>query len=160
MLELTEAAVAVLRFRAKGYRMPVNGERLPAFRELVAVGIMEPATGADGNPEADFRFTDDGWARSQEYLDAAEAHLRSLEPRLPDRIRLSGEARNVLARRLEGDQEVTDANRRAYQELANAGIMMPVGTFTKGDDGVFRFTSQGWERRFEWLEGGHAKETA
>jgi len=58
---LSESAVAVLRFRVKGYRMKVTDRSLEAFRELAA-GIMEPVPGADGNPEADYRFTEDGCA--------------------------------------------------------------------------------------------------
>jgi hypothetical protein len=153
---LSASAVAVLRFEIKGYRTRVKGSRLPAYRELAAAGIMEPVPGSD----FEYRFTEDGWARREEILDAAVAHLHSLEPRLPERIDLSEAARNVLARYLAGDGEVTDANRPAYRELAKAGIMMSVGTFTKGDDCVFRFTRQGWERRFEWVESGCAKETA
>src|ERR1700686_5045606 len=47
---LSESAVAVLRFRVKGYRMKVTDSSLEAFRELAAAGIMEPVPGADGNP--------------------------------------------------------------------------------------------------------------
>ena len=38
--------------------------------------------------------------------------------------------------------------------------MMSVGTFSKGDDCVFKFTRQGWERRFEFTEKACAKEIA
>ena len=93
----------------------------------------------------DFRFSDGGWARREELLAAAEAHLRSLEPRLPDRLELSRAARRTLARHLAGDHEVTDDNRGDYRELARAGIMESVGTFTKGDDCVFQLTRQGWD---------------
>jgi hypothetical protein len=155
-ITLSPSAVATLRFEIKGWRSKVKGSRLPAYRELAAAGIMEPVPGSD----SEYRFTEEGMARREEILDAAVAHLHSLEPRLPDRIELSEAARNVLARYLAGDEEVTDDNRPAYRELAKAGIMMSVGTFTKGDDCVFRFTRQGWERRFEWLESGCAKEIA
>jgi hypothetical protein len=37
---------------------------------------------------------------------------------------------------------------------------MPVGTFTKGDECVFRFTYTGWERRFEFAKIACAKESA
>jgi hypothetical protein len=151
---LSESAVAVLRFRVKGYRMTVTDRSLEAFRELAAAGIMEPVPGADGNPEADYRFTEDGWARRQEHLDAAEAHLLSLEPRLPDRIDLSEAARELVRACAAGSiPDADDATRPLYRELTKAGIMMPIGTFTKGDDTVFRFTNQGWERRFEFMEG-------
>jgi hypothetical protein len=143
MLALSESAVAVLRLRAKGLRLPVTDRRLEAYCELAKAGIMEP----DGK---DFRFTEDGWARREELISAAEAHLRSLEPRLPARITLSRVTRRTLARHLAGDKEVTDANREAYRELARAGIMESVGTFTKRDDCVFQLTHQGWERRHEF----------
>ncbi len=142
-ITLSEAALAVLRFRAKEWPTKVNEGSLAAFHELVSAGIMV----RDGD---DFRFTEDGWARRDELISSAEAHIRSLEPRLPDRIDLSRAARRTLARYLAGDREVTDANRPAYRELARAGIMVSVGTFTKGDDCVFRFTCQGWERRHEF----------
>ena len=38
-LALSESAVALLRFRVKGYRMKVTDSSLEAFRELVAAGI-------------------------------------------------------------------------------------------------------------------------
>jgi hypothetical protein len=154
-IALSASAVGVLRFEIKGYQSRVKGSRLSAYQELAAAGIMEPVPGLD----SEFRFTEDGWARREELLSAAEAHLRSLEPRLPDRIDLSDVARDVLARYLAGDEHVTDATRPAFRELAKAGIMRSVGTFAKGDDCVFRFTRQGWERRFEWLDRSSAKET-
>jgi len=140
---LSASALAVLRFRAKKWPTKVNEQSVPAFQELVSAGIMVP----DGD---DFRFTEDGWAQRDELISAAEAHLRSLEPRLPDRINLSRAARTTLARYLAGDREVTDGNRPAYRELARVGIMVAVGTFAKGDDCVFRITHQGWERRHEF----------
>jgi hypothetical protein len=140
---LSKSALAVLRLRAKGLRLPVTDRRLEADRELADAGIMEP-------DRDDFRFTEDGWARREETISAAEAHLRSLEPCLPERIELSRAARKTLARHLAGDKEVTDANRDAYRELARAGIMVSVGTFIKGDDCVFQLTHQGWERRHDF----------
>jgi hypothetical protein len=140
---VSKSALAVLRLRAKGLRLPVTVGRLVAYRELADAGIMEP----DGD---DFRFTAGGWARREELISAAEAHLRSLEPRLPERIELSRAARRTLARHLAGNKEVTDANRDAYRELARAGIMVSVGTFIKGDDCVFQLTHQGWKRRHEF----------
>lgn len=143
MIALSRSALAVLRLRAKGLRLPATDRRLEAFRELADAGIMEP----DGE---DFRFTEDGWARREELMSAAQAQLRSLEPRLPERIDLSRAARRTLARHLAGDKEVTGANRDAYRELARVGIMESVGTFIKGDDCVFQLTHQGWERRHEF----------
>jgi hypothetical protein len=160
-IALSPAALAVLRFRTKGYRMPVTEQRLPAFRELVAAGIMESVPGAEGNAEADFRFTTDDRERHQAWLDAAEAYLRSLEPRLPDQIDLSEAARSVLRRLVAGERvEVTAATKPAYQELAVVGIMAPLSTFAHGPESAYRFTHWGWERRVEWLESGCARETA
>ncbi len=139
-IALSETAVAVLRFRVKGWRFPVRECDREAFGQLVEAGSMQP----DGK---DFRFTEGGWARRDELLAAAEAHLRSLEPRLPVRLKLSHAARRTLVRHLAGDHEVTDANRENYRELARAGIMESVGTFTNGDDCVFQLSHQGWERR-------------
>ena len=113
-IALSKCALAVLRLRAKGLRLPVTDPRLEAYRELADAGIMEP------NGE-DFRFTEDGWAQREELIGAAEAHLRSLEPRLPERIELSRTARRTLARYLAGDKEVTDANRDAYREPRTGG---------------------------------------
>jgi hypothetical protein len=147
---LSQSAVAVLRFRVKGWHFPVRDQDRDAFRELVDAGIMEP----DGE---DYRFSEAGWARRDELLAAAEAHLRGLEPRLPDRLELSRAARRTLARHLAGDREVTDANREAYRELARAGVMVAVGTFTKGDDCAFELTRQGWERREELQQSATTK---
>jgi hypothetical protein len=160
MIALSEFAVAVLRFRVKGYRTKLTDHSRDAFRELAAAGIMEAVPGRDGDPEADYCFTKEGWARRREYLDAAEAHLLSLEPRLQDRIDLSEAARELVPVCAAGSiPDADDATRPIYRELAKAGIMMPIGTFTKGDDTVFRFTNQGWERRFE-IMGGCPKEGA
>jgi len=136
-ITLSESALAVLRFRAKKYPVKVNDRTLPAYRELVAAGIMVP------DQESGFQFTEYGWARSEEWICAAETHIRNLEPRLPDRIDLSEAARKALERHLAGDDEVTDANRPAYRELAAAGVMVAEGSFTKGDECVYRFTEEG-----------------
>jgi hypothetical protein len=155
-ITLSAAAVMALRFEIKGWRSKVKGSQLSAYRELAAAGIMEPIAGSD----SEYRFTEDGFARREEILDAAVAYLHSLEPRLPGRIDLSEAARSVLGRYLAGDEEVTDTNRPAFRELATAGIMISVGTFTKGDDCVFKLTRQGWERRFEFAGKDCMKESA
>src|SRR5258708_30974072 len=105
-LALSANAVAVLRFEIEGWRSKVPSRRLPAYRELDAAGIMEPVPGSDSG----YRFTEYGWNRREEILDAAVAHLHSLEPRLPDQIELSEAARDVLRRRLARGEEGTDAN--------------------------------------------------
>src|SRR5262249_12711196 len=142
------------------HRMPVNAQRLGAYRELVAAGVMEPVAGADGMPEVEFRFTEEGWARREEILRDAEDHLLELEPHLPERVNLSSEARAVLRRHLAGDREVTPENLGCYRELAAAGIMYPVGSFIGGWESAFHFTHRGWERRFELAEVSCAKSDA
>jgi hypothetical protein len=149
-IALSNAAVAVFRLRMKGCRIRVSERTLDAYRDLAAAGIMEPVPDAAGNPEVDFRFTTDDRVRREDWLRAAEAHQRSLEPRLPERIDLSDAAQDVLGRRLAGDENVTAQNRPAYRELARAGIMFPVSTFAGGPESLYKFTSQGWERRHEF----------
>ena len=148
---LSESAVAVLRFRVKGYRMKVTDRSLEVFRELAAAGIMEPVPGADGNPEADYQFTEDGWARREELLSEAEERIGRERFEPPDASNLSEAAMELLRRRLAGDHEVTDANRPLYRELVAARIMYPVSTWVSGPESVFRFTLAGWERREEWI---------
>ena len=46
-----------------------------------------------------------------------------------------------------------DTNREAYRELARAGIMYPVSGFISGPEYLFRWTDDGWARRFEILGG-------
>ncbi len=141
-MKLSPSALLVLRFRAN--KWPMEQDRPDAYRELVAAGIMAP----DGE---DFKFTEDGWNRREEYIAEAEAYQRSLELKLPGHIDLSDPARAVLERHLAGYTDVTDANRPAYKELVKAGIMVSVGTFTMGDDCAFKFTWQGRERAAELL---------
>ena len=145
-MELSEAAIAVLRCEIKGYGIKVSDSALGAYRKLVDAGIMETA------PEGGFRFTEDGRSRRREILDDAEAHRVNLQPRLPDRIDLSEVAREVLRLVLTEDHvAVTPEDKEAYHELARAGIMFPVSGFTGGPEAMFRFTDQGWSRRHEWL---------
>jgi hypothetical protein len=148
---LSESAVAVLRFRVKGYRVNVTDRTREAFRELAAVGIMELVRGADGDREVDYRFTEYGWARRQELLSEAEERIERERFEPPDASNLSEAARELLRRRLAGDPDVTDANRPLYRELVAARIMYPVSTWVGGPESVFRFTLAGWERREEWI---------
>ena len=119
----SESAVAVIRFRVKCYRMKFNDRSLEAFRELAAAGIMEPVAGADGNPEADYQFTVDGWARRQELLSEAEERIERERFEPTDASNLSDAARDLLRRRLAGNRQVTDPNRPLYRELVAARIM-------------------------------------
>jgi hypothetical protein len=49
-------------------RVEVTDETRPLYRELAAAGIMYPVSGMTRGPEANFRFTDEGWARRHELL--------------------------------------------------------------------------------------------
>ncbi len=62
---LSPNAVAVLRFEIKGYRSKVPENRLPAYRELAAAGIMEPVPGS----EAEYRFTHEGMVHREAILE-------------------------------------------------------------------------------------------
>ncbi len=143
-LELSESAVALLRHRAKGWPINVRESDLPAFRELVDAGIMEPT-------EKDFRFTEDGWIQRDQLLAEAEDRIERARFDAPDASNLSEAARELLRRRLAGDERVTPDNLEAYRELSAARIMYPVSTWAGGPESVFRFTLLGWERREEWL---------
>jgi hypothetical protein len=67
---LSESAVAVLRFRVKGYRMKITDSSLEAFRELAAAGINHPVSTWAGGPESVFRFTRAGWERREQWINA------------------------------------------------------------------------------------------
>ena len=60
---------------------------------------------------------------------------------------LSEAALVLLRRRLAGEWvEVTDATRPSFCELVDAGLMIPLHSFTRGRDGAFRLT----EAALEW----------
>jgi hypothetical protein len=143
-VSLSEPAVALLRFRVKGWPIKVRESDMQAFQELVDAGIMEP----NGQ---DFRFTDDGWIQRQELLTEAEDRIERGRFDPPDGSNLSEAARELLRRRLAGDDRVTPENLEAYRELSAARIMYPVSTWAGGPESVFRFTLAGWERREEWV---------
>ncbi len=113
---------------------------------------MVPVPGADDNPEADYEFIEDGWARRQGLLSETEERIKRERFEPPDASNLSEAAGELLRRRLAGDREVTDANRPLYRELVAAGIMYPVSTWAGGPESVFRFTRAGWERRRECVK--------
>jgi hypothetical protein len=74
------------------------------------------------------------------------------EVAMPDTITLSEAAIALLRHRISTkDDAVTPDNLEAYRELARAGVMIPLSTFTKGPESLFKFTDEGWERRHEFL---------
>jgi hypothetical protein len=56
-------------------------------------------------------------------------------------ITLSDAAQGLLCRRLAGEWvEVTDQTRPVYQELVEAGLMIPLHSFARGAEGAYRLT--------------------
>jgi hypothetical protein len=154
-INLSESAVALLRFRVKGWRFPVRDRDRDAFQELVIAGIMEP------NGEGDYRFTERGFSRREEILRDEEDRIERDRYVPPDIGHLSNAARELLRRIASGERvEVDGANKAAFRELASARILILGHSFVKGDESVYRFTYWGWKRRFEWVESACATETA
>ena len=143
---LSEAAVAVLRFEIKGWKAKRKGTRLAAYRELAAAGIMEPVPGS----EVEYRFTQEGFEHREAILEREADRIERERYEPPDASGLSEAARELLRTCIaSGCPEGNEANRPAYRELVVARIMMPMGSFTKGDECLFRFTYWGHQMRFE-----------
>jgi len=69
---------------------------------------------------------------------------------MPVETQLSEAALAVLRLRVEGgSREVNDSNREAYRELERAGIMYAVSGFSSGREYLYRWTDEGYARRFE-----------
>ena len=67
-------------------------------------------------------------------------------------VELSDVALTVLRSRVEGgSRHVNASNLEAYRELARAGIMYPLSGFVGGPECLFRWTDEGYARRFEIL---------
>jgi hypothetical protein len=143
---LSENAVALRRFRVKKWPLKVRERDLAAYQELIDAGIMA----SDGD---DFRFTDEGWENRGELLRDAQDRIQRerLEP--PDASNLSEAAKALLRACIAGNcPDGDETNRPAYGELVKARIMIPMGSFIKGNERVFRFTYWGWKRRFEFAQ--------
>jgi hypothetical protein len=67
-IRLSESAQALLRHRLATKDGTVTPENLPAYRELAEAGIMMPLSGFAGGRVDRFLFTDEGWARREEFL--------------------------------------------------------------------------------------------
>jgi hypothetical protein len=50
-----------------------------------------------------------------------------------------------------GDVDVNDETRPIYRELARAGLMRSVSTYSGGPESAYRTTKEGFERRAELL---------
>jgi hypothetical protein len=151
-ITLSETAVAVLRFRVRGWAMKFKQRDLAAYQELIDAGIMM----RDG---ADFKFTEDGWAHREELLSEAEERIERERFEPPDACNLSGSAKELLRRIACGERvEVTPSNRSFFRELAAARIVYLMHTFARGDESGYRFTYWGYRQRFELAEMSHADE--
>jgi hypothetical protein len=143
---LSASAVAVLRFEIRGWKAKNPVGRAPAYRELTAAGIMEPVPGS----EVEFRFTRDGLEHGETILEREAERIERQRYEPPDASRLSEAARELLRTCItDGCPEGDEANRPAYRELVAARILIPVGSFSKGDECAFRFTYWGHKLRFE-----------
>lgn len=60
-IALSESALDLLRQILETHRAAVTAENRETYRELVRAGIMFPVSGFVSGPEANFRFTDEGW---------------------------------------------------------------------------------------------------
>jgi hypothetical protein len=59
---------------------------------------------------------------------------------------LSPEALALLMLHVErGELPVDDTNRETHRELARAGLMVAVHTFSGGREQFYRFTREGWD---------------
>jgi hypothetical protein len=64
---------------------------------------------------------------------------------MPEMITLSDSALALLMRHVEQSElPVDDANRELHRELARAGLMVAVHTFSGGREQFYRFTREGW----------------
>jgi hypothetical protein len=61
-ISLSEAAIALLRHILDTKDARVTLKDLESFRELARAEVMYPVSGFVSGPEANFRFTDEGWA--------------------------------------------------------------------------------------------------
>ncbi len=79
----------------------------------------------------------------------------------PDTSNVSEAAKKLLRTCVESGcpEGHRQANRPAYRELVKARIMIPMGSFSQGDECVFRFTYLGWRQRFELAEAGRGTRT-
>lgn len=68
-MDLSDAALELYRRLVfTDDRVEVTPDTRALYRELAAAGIMYPVSGMTRGPEANFRFTHEGWARRHEIL--------------------------------------------------------------------------------------------
>ncbi len=69
---LSEAALSLLHLCVSGPNPKVDDSNRESYRELARAGVMYPVSGFVSGPEANFRFTEDGWNRRDELLACAK----------------------------------------------------------------------------------------
>ncbi len=153
---LSERAVAVLRLHVEGERRAANERNLPAYRELVEAGIMEPVPGA----ERIYHLTAEGREHRDSIVERETDRIERERFEPPDASRLSGASRELLRQLIADRVEVTPENRPAFRELAAAKIILLGGSFAGGPESYYRWTYWGWHRRFELLESVISKASA
>jgi hypothetical protein len=70
-LNLSVEAAALFRRRLADEWVAVTPGTLTLYRELAAAGLMDPISGFTRGPEANFRLSEQGWARRHEFTEAA-----------------------------------------------------------------------------------------
>ncbi len=132
-IALSRLARSLIQLHLTGEQSEVTPQNLGAYGNLTRAGLMVSTNG-----ESSFQVTEEALARRREFVPHSDG--------------LSGAALALLKRLLVGEEiEVSDETRSRYRELAMAGIMVAGHTFAKGDESVYKFTEEGWKRRYEWL---------
>jgi hypothetical protein len=144
---LSEMAVAVLRLHVEGERMPANERNLPAHRELVQAGSMEPVPGL----ERVYRLTAHGRKYRDSIVESETERIERERFEPPEASNLSGAAKELLRQLIANCVEITPENRFAFRELAAARIVILGHSFRDGRESTYRWTYWGWHRRFELL---------
>jgi hypothetical protein len=70
-IQLSEAALDLLRRHLAQDGVMVDDENREAHRELARAGIMYPLSGFASGPESHYRFTQEGWNRLEKILDGS-----------------------------------------------------------------------------------------
>jgi hypothetical protein len=76
-LNLSAEALALFRRRLADEHVAVTEANKSAYRELAVAGLMDPVSGFTRGPEANFRLSEAGWARRQEFNAAAAPRVGS-----------------------------------------------------------------------------------
>jgi hypothetical protein len=72
-ITLSEDALALFRLHVERDGIRVDDANREAHRELARAGLMDPVSGFTRGPEAYYRFTEEGWTRREELLNARTA---------------------------------------------------------------------------------------